>query len=598
MSQKVIRNIKIYDYDDSTMLKRINDLSRKDEGVTFLFERSVVDDDFLMFAQNCIDLLAKKGIENYKFSVVTYDEDSKNKDLKLTTRILKTEELERLIWLEDQLPSSAKLVIAEDHNDRLYDYSVADAIQAHEFVNGQVEYIKSLNLSPFERYMMAYDVVANLFYNQDPEEEKWYQKSRTLISGLTQDTFVCVAHAKVFNGLLNGLGIPCQTQSLFVNIGDRGHREDELHVNVMVYLNDPKYMLDGVVFTDACNDSNLLRTIKTKKGEEHYTLGQSTMLLSAVNIDDVCKMKGSFTFDDFNLLKPLYQDKELLLSNRYDDIFDCFDDEYAARYLDFFLKIYPQFYDGIKKFDEINEDLIAKIQDECNPKVYDMMLETFGDIEMATEVERKDKTGLDSSVVLYDSTLPKLYAQAMVLLMTGASEYRVAKYIKESKMLIDLNIEKFDKQYEVEKTVKHNNLIAERYGEKVEGSRPIKLAEYFADYYDFCDDEYSVYIYQMFSRREDIDVLFKTVRACSPLVEEDDYITAYINILKAQGYPLEKIERYVLNKFIETAKTASFWFEPSALNTFNRYSEEKWVEHNAGKGKGKAFVEIEELKSE
>ena len=224
MGQKVIRNIKIYDYDDSTMLKRINDLSRKDDGVSFLFETSVVDDSFLMFAQNCINLLAQKGIENYKFSVVTYDEDSKNIDLKLTTRILKTEELERLIWLEDQMPSSAKLVIAEDHNDRLYDYSVADAIQAHEFVNGQVEYIKSLNLSPFESYMMAYDVVANLFYNQDPEEEKWYQKSRTLISGLTQDTFVCVAHAKVFNGLLNGLNIPCQTQSLFVNIGDRGHR--------------------------------------------------------------------------------------------------------------------------------------------------------------------------------------------------------------------------------------------------------------------------------------------------------------------------------------------------------------------------------------
>ena len=598
MSQKVIRNIKIYDYDDSTMLKRINDLSRKDDGVSFLFETSVVDDSFLMFAQNCINLLAQKGIENYKFSVVTYDEDSKNKDLKLTTRILKTEELERLIWLEDQMPSSAKLVISEDHNDRLYDYSVADAIQAHEFVNGQVEYIKSLNLSPFESYMMAYDVVANLFYNQDPEEEKWYQKSRTLISGLTQDTFVCVAHAKVFNGLLNGLNIPCQTQSLFVNIGDRGHREDELHVNVMVYLNDPKYMLDGVVFTDACNDSNLLRKITTKKGEERFTLGQSTMLLSAVNIDDVCKMKGSFTFDDFNLLKPLYQDKDLLLSNRYDDVFDCFDDEYAARYLDFFLKIYPQFYDGIKKFDEINEDLIVKIQEECDPKVYDMMLNVFGDIEMAAEVERKDKTGLDSSVVLYDSTLPKLYAQAMVLLMTGSSEYSVAKYIKENKMLVDLNIEKFDKQYEVEKTVKHNNLIAERYGEKVESARPIKLSEYFEDYYDFCDDEYSVHIYQMFSRREDIDALFKTVRACSPLVDEDDYITAYINILKAQGYPLEKIERYVLNKFVETAKTASFWFEPDALNAFNRYSEEKWVEHNAGNGHNQAFVEIEELKSE
>ena len=36
---------------------------------------------------------------------------------------------------------------------------------------------------------------------------------------------------------------------------------------------------------------------------------------------------------------------------------------------------------------------------------------------IASEVERKDKTGLDSSVVLYESEIPKLYAQAMVLLI-------------------------------------------------------------------------------------------------------------------------------------------------------------------------------------
>ena len=580
MNQKKIRNIKIYNYDDASTLRRINELSQNDGGVNFLFEPQKVDDDFLCFAKYCIDLLESKGIADYKFSVVTYDEKSKNKDIKLTTRILETDELERLILLEEMIPSSAKLVVTEEHNERLYDYSIGDAIQAHEFVNGQVEYIKSLNLSPWEMYLMAYDVTANLFYNQDPEEEKWYQKSRTLISGLTQDTFVCVAHAKVFSGLLHGLGIESQKQSLFVNIGDRGHHEDELHVNVMVYLNDPKYMLDGVVFTDACNDSNALRIIFNKKGVPHFEVGQNTMVLSAVNIDDVCKMKESFTFDDFNLLKPLYQDKDLLLSSRYDDIFDCIDDEYAARYLDFFLKIYPQFRAGIKEFDEINEELIEKIQEWYNPKVFDMMVKVFGDIEIAAEIDKKDKSNVDASVVLYDSTLPKLYAQAMVLLMTGVSEFKVEKYIKENKMLIDINLERFDKQYEIEKTIKHNNLIANRYGKTVSGSRPITLAEYFSDYYDFCDDEYSVYAYQMFSRRADIDALFKTVRACSPVVEESDYVTAYVHILQAQGYPQEKISGYVFNKFVQSARVASSWFEPSALNTFNRYSEEKWEELN------------------
>lgn len=581
MGQRAIRNVKIYnDYNDSSMLRRISDLSCRDEGVTFLFEGSKVDDEFLAFAKDCIDDLERKGIKNYKFSIVTYDEKSKNPDIRLTTRILKTEELERLILLEEMLPSSATLAITEEHNEKLYDYSISDAIQAHEFVNGQVQYIKSLNLSPFEEYLMAYDVVANLFYNQDPEEEKWYHKSRTLISGLTQDTFVCVAHARVMNGLLNGLGIPCQTQSLFINIGDCGHREDDLHVNVMVYLNDPKYFLDGIVFTDACNDSNPLKKVTNKNGEQRFEVGQSTMLLSATNIDDVDKMKGIYTFDKFNTLKVLYHDKDLLLSNNYEEIFDCFDDEYAARYLDFFLKIYPQFYNDVKTFDEINEDMVFDIQEVYNSKVYDMMLRFFGDIEIGAEVDKKDKSGLDCSIVIYEGNLPKLYAQAMVLLMTGVSEKRVENYIMQHKKSIEEAIEMFDKDYEVEKAINHNNLIAKRYNKSVSGSRPIKISEYFSDYYNFCEDEYSVYAYQMFSRRESIDSLFKTVRANSPVVMEDDYMRAYNNILKAQGYPTAKIDGYVFNKFVESARIASFWFEPDALNVFSQYSEEMWAKHN------------------
>jgi hypothetical protein len=170
------------------------------------------------------------------------------------------------------------------------------------------------------------------------------------------------------------------------------------------------------------------------------------------------------------------------------------------------------------------------------------------------------------------------------ILITGADSYigvSFERYIKENKMLINLNLEKFDKEYEIERTIKHNNFIANKYGKSVSGSRPIKLSEYFEDYYDFCDDEYSVYAYQMFSRREDIDALFKTVRACSPLVDEVDYIDAYTTILKAQGYPPEKIEGFVMNKFIDSARLASSWFEPAALNAFNRYSEEKWEELNA-----------------
>ena len=595
MNQKKIRNIKIYDYNDASTLRRINELSTKDEGVSFWFEPERVDDDFLCFAKYCIDLLDSKGIKDYKFSVVTYDEKSKVEDIKLTTRILKTDELERLIMLEDVMPSSARLTISEDHNERLYDYSVSDAIQAHEFINAQVDYIKSLNLSPFEEYLMAYDVVANLFYNQDPEEEKWYQKSRTLISGLTQDTFVCVAHAKVFNGLLSGLGILSQTQSLFVNIGDRGHRQEELHVNVMVYLNDPKYMLDGVVFTDACNDSNVLRTTVSKNGQALYSVQDSTILLSAVNIDDVSHMKDSFTFDDFNLLKALYVDRDLLTSKEYGDIFDCLEDEYARRYIDFFLKIYPEYVESVNQFDEIDESLIVKIQEDYEPIVHNIMLKVFGNIEVATEVERKDRSGLDSTVVFYDTTLSKLYTQGIVMLMSGITPVTVERYIKQNKMIVDIAIEKFDKDYEVERTVKHNNVIAARYGEKIEEVRPICLDEYYTDYYDFCNDEYAALAYQMFSRKECIDLLLKAVRANSPIVEESDYVMAYMNILKAQGYPEKKMEGYALNKFVQSARTASFWFEPDAVNAFSRYSEEQW-EHYNNPEEIEAIEEIEQEK--
>lgn len=586
MNKRKVRNITVWDLADQKTYNRISNLTANDTGVCFRFEIPYVDNEFVAYAHECMQILKQVGIEDYTFSLVTLNPDSSQPFLKSATRVLSTDELERLIDLEYMLPPSAKLVVSEKYHAKFHDFSLSDSIQANELINTQVQYIKSLELSPFEEYLMAYDVASQFWYNDknDTHQKNWYQ-SRLLTSSLTDEFFVCAAHAKVLCGLLAGLGIDSEIQWLYINIGTKGHRNDELHNNVMVYLNDPKYGIDGIVFCDPCNDSDELHKTTTKKGDVLYhSQARNTMLLSAVNVEDVKDMKKSFTFDEENFLQFLYQNNAALVGDNYKQLFDAFDDEFMAGYLEFFLKAYPQYKDELSYEKFLTGKEFAYLTNECADYATSKFMKVFGDIKVASAVEKADLSLDDCNLVYYSNELIKLYMQTVILKFNHIPENKIEKYIVSRRPAIIAEISGFDKDYQIAKRLEHNNYIANKYGNDVSEVEPLGIEELFTYYKTVADDSYIPRMLYCFSKRKNIANMIQDVRINSPVIKLEDYYQAYARILQAQGYPENKIIGYINEKVESSVRRASDWFDAKSSNAFRIAAEEMWKLQNAQNG--------------
>lgn len=118
-----------------------------------------------------------------------------------------------------------------------------------EIINGYADYIKSLNLSPLEQVMFAYDIVRERTYNEEKENESYFS-SRDLTDVLLGTNIVCVGYSNLLKTILLQLGIRCRNVVCI-----RKDDEHKGHLRNMIYLNDEKYNVEGVYFLDATWDS-------------------------------------------------------------------------------------------------------------------------------------------------------------------------------------------------------------------------------------------------------------------------------------------------------------------------------------------------------
>lgn len=586
VQKRKTRNIHIDSLENEYMKKRIDSLSKDDAGVNFCVELKNIDGEFTQFFVGVLSKLKQIGLEDFNVKVVTLDEDSSLSHIKVTTRILGESELENLKIIESLLPKKANLFIAEKYNGVFKNFSLENAVKVNQLINAEVDYIKSLKLSPFEQYLMAYDFMSNFCYNNDEKdtENGTEYMSRLLTSALSNEYFVCSAYAKVFCGVLAGLGIDCMPEYLYVNTGTEANRQDDLHVNVLVNLCDPKYNIDGVIFTDACNDARKTEYTTTKNGDILFSaFGEVGYLLSAINLNDIKKMRSIFTFDEFSSLKFLYGDTSKLLGTDYKSIFDGFEDQDFLNYLEFFSKGHPELV-NLKNYDEdLSDEDWDKIDGVISRSVKKIMLSVFGDREVASSIEKCDKSNIIESVVLYSSDISRLFKQAVILKINGVDDKKIKEFMLSAKQEIVDAIEGFDKDYEIDKVLRHNQYISSKYGKKVGKIKSISLEEYLKHYIAFGEDFYSHYMLFCFSERDKIASLFENIKRSSPNIEMKDYYLALSEILKKQGYDESKIESFVSHKLENTARDADFWFYKDAENRFLKFSNQKWEELNNGR---------------
>ena len=148
------------------------------------------------------------------------------------------------------------------------DVSLEKALEASRKLNDWVNEIKSARLagkelSPYEKYLYAYDIVTKFNYKEVDEGEN-KSISRTLMTVLTGDRIVCVGYASLLSEICNRLGIPCCEQ----------FRKN--HALCYVRIDDDKWGIHGIYVSDPTSDS-LKLTIDGKIVQRHQAFNFATI---------------------------------------------------------------------------------------------------------------------------------------------------------------------------------------------------------------------------------------------------------------------------------------------------------------------------------
>lgn len=133
-------------------------------------------------------------------------------------------------------------------------FNIEDVKSASVQITDIANDIKKKNLSPLEALFAVYKRVTKPKYNHEGEdEESW--KSRSIYSVLNGDKIVCVGYSELFKAIADELGI--EEIKVFLNdvIVEKGEGETGRHSNVIVYVKDEKYGLDGYYYCDPTWDS-------------------------------------------------------------------------------------------------------------------------------------------------------------------------------------------------------------------------------------------------------------------------------------------------------------------------------------------------------
>ncbi|MBQ8424807.1 MAG: hypothetical protein IJX17_02145 [Clostridia bacterium] len=130
-------------------------------------------------------------------------------------------------------------------------------IQANARMNNWVEKIKKAkvdgkSLTPFEKYLYAYQIVTQFKYTEDQIFE-----ARDISRVLSSKFIVCAGYSSILSELCRRVGIVCKRQ--YIKAHNTGNKHlDECSVNhegCIFYLKDKKYGIDGFFYTDPTLDS-------------------------------------------------------------------------------------------------------------------------------------------------------------------------------------------------------------------------------------------------------------------------------------------------------------------------------------------------------
>lgn len=113
--------------------------------------------------------------------------------------------------------------------------------------------IKQKDMSPVEMLLSAYLEVTKRPYNGEKNEVSIF-RSRTIYGVLNSDKIVCVGYTELFKEIVSRLDLP--NVKMFLNmVNVTWSKYSDGHQNMIIYLKDDKYGLDGYYYFDPTFDS-------------------------------------------------------------------------------------------------------------------------------------------------------------------------------------------------------------------------------------------------------------------------------------------------------------------------------------------------------
>lgn len=243
------------------------------------------------------------------------------------------------------------------------DIAIKDYIEYEKLLINIVK--KAISLSPFERYLYAYDIT------------KWFKKykksdnkcdSRNLYKILDNEYMVCVGYSELLGDLLNKLGIKNKEYSVAVDVGLDKIKNEAIvldnatslkkiaHERRLINLVDEKYGINGIYIADPTWDNDLLNDYYNHALMTSY----EETFLKRYNYFDKKQITAIYYI---NTLEDFYIYLNYLLSSRNNDknhvFYDLIDEIKNIDY-DFYMELINT-YRVINNFSKLTADTINQI---------------------------------------------------------------------------------------------------------------------------------------------------------------------------------------------------------------------------------------------
>ena len=234
--------------------------------------------------------------------------------------------------------------------------TVDEMINTEKTLDLFVRDIKTSDLSPYERYIAVYNIVKSFkkyqFYKNNKDIDSDYlDQSRNIYLIMQNDYIVCVGYARLLETLLRRVGVNSVTWDVQTNNSRDGHERN------YVYIEDPKYGIDGYYMCDATWDKTQYEIMSNGYDYLHNTTKESR---KEKEFDKSVDSKASLCDELFND----YTDEEML--NYLKNGIDIHNNFYKAK--EVMKKLDPNFYNKIKD-KELNFELASEINSYLKTKL-------------------------------------------------------------------------------------------------------------------------------------------------------------------------------------------------------------------------------------